>query len=38
MIVQNINTKIYYGQEDLKVIIEDILKHEFMKLFKQERC
>ena len=31
---QNIDTKINYGEENLKLILEEILKQEFMKLFK----
>ena len=32
---QNIDTKIQYGEENLKVILEEILKQEFMKIYKQ---
>lgn len=32
---QNIKTKIYYGEENLKLILDEILKQEFMKIFKQ---
>ena len=32
---QNIETKIYYGEENLKLILDEILKQEFMKIFKQ---
>lgn len=31
---QNVDTKIQYGEEELKSILEEILKKEFMKIFK----
>lgn len=33
---QSIDTKICYGEENLKLIIEEILKQEFIKIFKQK--
>lgn len=32
---QNIDIEIQYGEDDLKLILEEILKQEFMKIFKQ---
>ena len=37
MNVQNIDTKVYYGQENLKEILEKMLRKKFMEMFKQER-
>lgn len=36
MEIQSSEIKIYYGKENLKLILEEVLKHEFMKIFKQE--
>lgn len=32
---QNVDTKIQFGEENLKLILEEVLKQEFMKIFKQ---
>ena len=31
---QSSETKICYGEENLKLILEELLKQEFMKIFK----
>lgn len=31
---QNIETKIQYGEENLRLILEEVLKQEFMEIFK----
>lgn len=33
---QSSEMKICYGEENLKSILEEIIKQEFMKIFKQE--
>lgn len=37
MEVQNRKIEVAYGNENLKLIYEEILKQEFMKFFKQEK-
>ena len=34
---QNIDRKIQYGEENLKLILEEILKQEFMKIFSNKK-